>query len=67
MAKINIIHDTIGNTLTIYFGDPNKESLSELTDDEIILMKDVDGNIIGAEFIHLNVGPDDDIEIQKIS
>lgn len=37
MAKINIIHDKIGETLTIHFGDPKEEYASELTDEGVNL------------------------------
>jgi len=46
MAKINLTHDNIGKTLTIHFGDPKEEYASELTDDEIIIMKNKSGKII---------------------
>ena len=67
MAKINIIHDTIGKTLTVHLDDPKKEYICEMTDDEIILMKDINGKIIGFEIIHLGENPDDDISVQRIS
>ena len=38
MEKIKFIHDEIGKTLTIWFGDPSKEVISEETPDEVVHM-----------------------------
>jgi len=66
MAKIYLIHDHIGKTLTIHLGDPKTEYASELTDDEIIIMKDKAGKIIGLEILHFDSEPDDNISLQVI-
>lgn len=66
MAKINLIHDYIGKTLTIHFNDPTTEYISELTDDEIIIMKDKSGKVIGLEILHFDSGPDDSVSLQVI-
>ncbi len=49
MAEIKVFYDKIGNTLTVWFADPNLEHVSEETGDEVILMKDRSGNVIGFE------------------
>jgi len=51
MEKIKVVHDQIGKTLTIWLGDPNSESSCEETTDEVVLMKDVNGRIIGLEIL----------------
>ncbi len=48
-AEIKVIHDQHGNTLTVWFGNPQDEVVAEETGDEVILMKDKDGNVIGFE------------------
>ena len=55
MAKIKVFHDRIGNTLTVWFGDPQRETICEETGDEVILMKDADGNVIGFEKLNYQV------------
>jgi hypothetical protein len=35
-----------GNTLTVWFGDPQQEHVAEETGDEVILMKDKAGKVI---------------------
>ncbi len=49
MAQIKVYYDQIGNTLTVWFGDPQDEYVSEETGDEIVLMKDKEGRVIGFE------------------
>ncbi len=49
MAQVKVFHDRIGNTLTVWFGDPETEAEVEETGDEVILMKDKEGRVIGFE------------------
>jgi uncharacterized protein YuzE len=49
MGQVKVFYDRTGNTLTIWFGDPMNEYICEETGDEIILMKDNDGRVIGFE------------------
>ncbi len=52
MEKIKVIHDTVGHTLTVWLDDPAKESICEETAEEVVLMKDSAGRIIGFELLH---------------
>lgn len=52
MDKIKVIHDTVGHTLTVWLDDPEKEHLSEETTDEVVLMEDTHGHVIGFELLH---------------
>ena len=52
MGKIKVIHDTVGLTLTVWLDDPSKEHVCEETTDEVVLMKDADGHVIGFELLH---------------
>jgi uncharacterized protein YuzE len=47
--KVRVYYDRTGNTLTVWFGDPQKESVSEEIDDDTVLMKDRRGRVIGFE------------------
>jgi len=49
MEKLKIYYDRTGNTLTVWFGDSKGEYTSEETDDEIVLMKNKEGRVIGFE------------------
>ena len=52
MDSIRMIHDTIGKTLTIWLDEPSKEATCQETAEEIVLMKDRDGRVIGFEVLH---------------
>ncbi|MBI4401656.1 MAG: DUF2283 domain-containing protein [Nitrospirae bacterium] len=54
-TKIKLFFDPIGNTLTVWFGDPAQEHLCEETEDDVVLMKDKEGRVIGFE--KLNFAP----------
>ena len=49
MGKIKIYYDPEGNTLNVWFDNPQKEHLCEETGDEVILIKDKRGKVIGFE------------------
>jgi uncharacterized protein YuzE len=49
MDSVKIYYDEIGQTLTVWFDDPEKEFLVEETEEEVLLMKDKNGNVIGFE------------------
>jgi hypothetical protein len=52
MDKIKVIHDAVGHTLTVWFDDPSKESICEETTEEVVLIKDAKGRVIGFELLH---------------
>jgi uncharacterized protein YuzE len=52
MDAIKVIHDTTGHSLTIWLDDPEKEAVAEETSDEVVLMKDGSGRVIGVEILH---------------
>ena len=49
MDKVRVYHDRTGNTLTIWFDDPRKEAICEEVNDDVVLMKDKRGRVIGFE------------------
>ena len=49
MAQVKVFYDEIGNTLTVWFGEPQEEHTCEETGDEVILMKNKSGKVIGFE------------------
>jgi len=44
-----VYYDQTGNTLTVWFDDPKKESICEEIEDDVVLMKDQCGRLIGFE------------------
>ena len=55
MAQVKVFYDEVGKTLTVWFGDPQAEVVSEETGEEIVLMKDKDGKVIGFEKLNFAV------------
>ena len=49
MEKLRVYYDRQGNTLSVWFDDPKKESVCEETDDDVLLVKDRNGRVIGFE------------------
>jgi uncharacterized protein YuzE len=49
MDKVRVFFDRKGNTLTVWFDDPKKEHVCEEIDDDVVLMKDRRGRVIGFE------------------
>jgi len=56
MAEIKVYYDRIGNTLTVWFGNPEDEVEVEETGEEVILMKDKHGRVIGFEKLNFFLG-----------
>lgn len=54
MAEVKVFYDRTGNTLTVWFGDPRDEYVCEETGDEVVLMKDKAGQVIGFEKLNFS-------------
>ena len=52
MKPIKIFFDKSGNTLNVWFDNPKNEFVAEETDDEIILVKNKKGKVIGFEILN---------------
>jgi uncharacterized protein YuzE len=49
MDKLRVYYDRAGNSLSVWFDDPKKEHRCEETDDDVVLVKDRRGRVIGFE------------------
>jgi uncharacterized protein YuzE len=56
MARVKVYYDRQGNTLTVWFGDPKEEYVCEETGEEVVLMKDRTGKVIGFEKLNFVQG-----------
>ena len=63
MEQVKIFHDRTGNTLTVWFGNQQEEYVCEETGDEVILMKDRTGHVIGFEKLNFSVSTPDQLQI----
>ena len=63
MAEVKVFHDREGQTLTVWFTDPNQEFVAEETGDEVVLMKDRSGRVIGFEKLNFSVPDTDSLSV----
>jgi len=63
MEQVKVFHDRTGNTLTVWFGNPQEEHVCEETGDEIVLMKDRNGRVIGFEKLNFSAVSADPLQI----
>ena len=47
--QVKVYYDSVGNTLTVWWGNPENAITSEETGEEMVLMKDKNGRVIGFE------------------
>jgi hypothetical protein len=52
MAQVKVIHDPVGETLTVYWDDPEHEEVCEEIGNGLILIKDAQGEVIGFERLY---------------
>ncbi|MBI3326356.1 MAG: DUF2283 domain-containing protein [Nitrospinae bacterium] len=63
MEQVKLFYDRTGNTLTVWFGEPQTEYICEETGDEVILMKDRAGRVIGFEKLNFSVSTPEPLRI----
>lgn len=62
MDQVKVFYDEAGSSLTVWFGQPTDEYSCEETGEEVILMKDKAGRVIGFE--KLNFAPGEGKHLQ---
>ncbi|MCB0181519.1 MAG: DUF2283 domain-containing protein [Anaerolineae bacterium] len=63
MAQVKVYYDKLGNTLTVWFDDPQQEYISEETGEEVILMKDKTGRVIGFEKLNFTLAETEQLQV----
>lgn len=63
MAQVKVFHDRIGNTLVVWFGNPEDEYEVEETGNEVVLMKDKNGTVIGFEKLNFTPSSSEPIRV----
>ena len=56
MEKIRVYYDSHGNTLNVWFDHPKREHTCEETGEEVILVKNRQGKVIGFEKLNFLPG-----------
>jgi uncharacterized protein YuzE len=54
-AQVKVYYDREGNTLTVWFGNPKDEYICEETGEEVVLMKNKNGQVIGFEKLNYDL------------
>lgn len=63
MAQVKVAYDRVGNTLTVWLGDPQDEYICEETGDEVVLMKDKMGHVIGFEKLNFSIAASEPLRV----
>ena len=63
MVKITVYYNPTGHTLTVWFGDRSLEYLYEEIGNEVILMKNQQGEVIGFEKLNYTISANTNLKI----
>ena len=63
MGRLKIIFDREASTLTVWFANPKDEHVCEETGDDVVLMKDRDGHVIGIERLAYHLPQQDILQV----
>ena len=63
MGQVKVFYDRAGNTLTVWFGEPQAEFICEETGHEVVLIKDRAGRVIGFEKLNFSVPAPEQLRI----
>ncbi len=63
MAQVKVFYDQSGNTLTVWFGNPQDEYVCEETGEEVVLMKDKSGHVIGFEKLNFSAAEPEPLRV----
>lgn len=63
MAEVKVFYDREGETLTVWFTDRAREYICEETGEEVVLMKDALGRVIGFEKLNFSIPHSDSLRV----
>ena len=63
MAEVKLLYDREGKTLTVWFTDAREEYVCEETGDEVVLMKDKSGRVIGFEKLNFSLADPETLRV----
>ncbi len=66
MASLKIYYDKEGKSLTVWFDNPEKETIAEETSEEVVLIKDKDGHVIGFERLNFEISSTEQLHVEKM-
>lgn len=63
MAEVTVFFDREGETLTVWFTERSGEYVCEETGEEVVLMKDASGHVIGFEKLNFSIPKSDSLRV----
>ncbi len=63
MAQVKVFYDQTGNTLTVWSDEPKSDYICEETTEEVVLMKDKAGHVLGFEKLNFEVVKPDHLNV----
>ena len=63
MAEVKVYYDREGKTLTVWFTERSREYICEETGEEVVLMKDASGRVIGFEKLNFSIPQSDSLRV----
>jgi len=63
MAEVKVFFDREGQTLTVWFTERSREYVCEETGDEVVVMKDASGRVIGFEKLNFSISQSDALRV----
>ena len=63
MAEVRVFYDREGKTLTVWFTERSREYVCEETGEEVVLMKDEAGRVIGFEKLNFSIPQSDSLRV----
>lgn len=63
MAEVKVFYDREGKTLTVWFTERSREYICEETGDEVVLMKDATGRVLGFEKLNFSIPQSDSLSV----
>ena len=63
MAEVKVFYDREGQTLTVWFTERAQEYICEETGEEVVLMKDADGRVVGFEKLNFSIPKSDSLRV----
>lgn len=64
MAGMKVFYDREGHTLTVWFSERPAEYICEETGDEVVLMKDAGGQVLGFEKLNFSIPSADSLHVE---
>jgi hypothetical protein len=64
MADVKVFYDREGHTLTVWFTERAREYICEETGDEVVLMKDATGRVLGFEKLNFSIPTADSLTVE---